>query len=83
MLGRVAPVRTDVSGELSVSINRVTRIGKLGTLAVTSVVRFSVFTAVTKNGGDMFLRNVGSYQESHDVFIPQKRRFLNKAWLFA
>jgi hypothetical protein len=37
MLGRVAPVRTDVSKELSASTIRVTRIGELGTtLAVTS-----------------------------------------------
>jgi hypothetical protein len=37
MLRRVALVRTDVSEEISVSIIRVTRIGKLGTtLAVTS-----------------------------------------------
>jgi hypothetical protein len=37
MLRRVALVRTDVSDELSASINRVTRIGELGTtLAVTS-----------------------------------------------
>jgi hypothetical protein len=35
MLGRVALVRTDVSEELSAYI-RVTRIGELGTLAVTS-----------------------------------------------
>jgi hypothetical protein len=34
MLGRVALVRTDVSEELSASIIRVTRIGKLGTFAV-------------------------------------------------
>jgi hypothetical protein len=40
MLRRVALVRTDVSEELSASIIRVTRIGKLGTtLAVTSSVR--------------------------------------------
>jgi hypothetical protein len=32
----VALVRTDVSGELSATIMRVTRIGELGTLAVTS-----------------------------------------------
>jgi hypothetical protein len=38
MLRRVALVRTDVSGELSASIIRVTRIGELGkTLAVTSI----------------------------------------------
>jgi hypothetical protein len=36
MLRRVALVRTDVSEELSASIIRVTRIGKLRTLAVTS-----------------------------------------------
>jgi hypothetical protein len=36
MLRRVAPVRTDVSEEISASIFRVTRIGELGTLAVTS-----------------------------------------------
>jgi hypothetical protein len=36
MLRRVALVRTEVSEELSASIIRVTRIGELGTLAVTS-----------------------------------------------
>jgi hypothetical protein len=36
MLRRVALVRTDVSEELSAPIIRVTRIGELGTLAVTS-----------------------------------------------
>jgi hypothetical protein len=36
MLRPVAPVKTDVSEKLSVSIIRVTRIGELGTLAVTS-----------------------------------------------
>jgi hypothetical protein len=36
MLRRVALVRTDVSKELSAYIIRVTRIGELGTLAVTS-----------------------------------------------
>jgi hypothetical protein len=35
MLRRVAPVRTDVSEELCASFIRVTRIGELGTLAVT------------------------------------------------
>jgi hypothetical protein len=37
MLRRMALVRTDVSEELSASIIRVTRIGELGTLAVTAV----------------------------------------------
>jgi hypothetical protein len=36
MLRRVAPVRTDVSDELCASIIRVTTIGELGTLAVSS-----------------------------------------------
>jgi hypothetical protein len=36
MLRRVALVRTDVAEELSPSIIKVTRIGELGTLAVTS-----------------------------------------------
>jgi hypothetical protein len=35
MLRRVALVRTDVSEELNATIIRVTRIGELGTLAVT------------------------------------------------
>jgi hypothetical protein len=35
MLRRVTLVRTDVSEELSASIIRMTRIGELGTLAVT------------------------------------------------
>jgi hypothetical protein len=35
MLRRVALVRTDVSEELSASFNRVTRVGELGTLAVS------------------------------------------------
>jgi hypothetical protein len=36
MLGRVAVVRTDVLEDLSTSIIRVTTIGELGTVAVTS-----------------------------------------------
>jgi hypothetical protein len=39
MLLHVALVRTDISEELSASIARVTRIGELGTLAVTSKQR--------------------------------------------
>jgi hypothetical protein len=48
MLRRVALVRTDVSEERSASIIRVTRMGELGTLAVTSNrrrVRRLLFTA--------------------------------------
>jgi hypothetical protein len=44
MLRRVAPVRTDVSKELSASFIRVTRIGELGTtLAVTRNRKYLVF----------------------------------------
>jgi hypothetical protein len=42
MLRRVALVITDVSKELNASIIRVTRIGELGTLALTSVRRLLV-----------------------------------------
>jgi hypothetical protein len=50
ILRRVALVKTDVSEELSASIIRVTRIGELGTLAVTD------------DGGATLLRNVGAYK---------------------
>jgi hypothetical protein len=46
MLCRVALVRTDVSEELSASFIRVTRIGELGTLAVTSNRRVCMYTFV-------------------------------------
>jgi hypothetical protein len=38
MLHHVAPVRTDVSEELSASFIRVTRIGELGTMLVTASI---------------------------------------------
>jgi hypothetical protein len=38
MLRRVAIVRIDISEELSASIIRVTRIGELGTLAITTAI---------------------------------------------
>jgi hypothetical protein len=64
LLRRVALVRTDVSEELSASIIRVTSIGELGTLAVTS--NRSMLRRNTKchpdYGGVKFLRNVGSYK---------------------
>jgi hypothetical protein len=68
MLRRVALVRTDVSEELSASFIRVTRIGELGTLAVTSnrrtLRRNTKFTdsCHPDEGGAKFLRNVGSYK---------------------
>jgi hypothetical protein len=54
MLRLVALVRTDVSEGRNTSIIRVTRMGELGTLAVT-------------DGGVKFLRNVGSYK-GHSAF---------------
>jgi hypothetical protein len=60
MLRRVAFVRTDVSEERRASIIRVIRIGELGrTLAVTSN-RHTLQSNKKRDGGDKFLRNVGS-----------------------
>jgi hypothetical protein len=50
MLRHVIIVRTDVSGALSASIIRVTRIGELGTLAVTSNRRTSQRASVATYG---------------------------------
>jgi hypothetical protein len=49
MLCRVAHVRTDVSEERIASMIRVTRIGKLGRLAVTSVLRLLVTANVVRS----------------------------------
>jgi hypothetical protein len=65
MLRRVALVRTDVSGELRTSFIRVTRIGELEMLAVTSnSLCCSEFTDSCQpdEGGVKVLRNVGSYK---------------------
>jgi hypothetical protein len=56
MLRRVALVRTNVSEELSASFIRVTRIGELGTLAVTSNRR--TLRRNTKWAHFVFLRSV-------------------------
>jgi hypothetical protein len=53
MLRCVALVRTDVSEELRASFFRASRIGELGTLAITSN---------PDEGGAKFFRNVGSYK---------------------
>jgi hypothetical protein len=66
MLRRVALVRTDVSEELGASFIRVTIIGELGTLAVTSNQR----TLHPDEGGAKFLRNIGSYK-SHTALTSQ------------
>jgi hypothetical protein len=47
MLRSVALVRSDVSDDLSTSIIRVTRIGELGTLAVTSNRRTKLASMLT------------------------------------
>jgi hypothetical protein len=72
MFRRVALVRIDVSEELSSSLIRVTRVGELGTkLALISNMRRllvkdsvvpSSLTCHPDEGGDKFLRNVGSYK---------------------
>jgi hypothetical protein len=66
MLRRVDLVRTDVSEELSASIIRVTRIGELRTLAVTSnrhTLRRNT-TCHPDDGGAKFLQNVASYKSN-------------------
>jgi hypothetical protein len=63
MLRHVAFVRTDVLEERSASIIRVTRIGEIGTLAVTSnwstlcalVTSYSYRSCHTDDRGDTFL----------------------------
>jgi hypothetical protein len=60
MLHRVALVRTDVSEELSASIITVTRMGELGTLAVTCNRRKLVTQA----------------KRAHFIFLRSLRRFL-------
>jgi hypothetical protein len=57
MLSRVAVVRNDVSEEISASIIRVSRIGELGRLAVTSNRR----TLRRLLSCAKFLGNFGSY----------------------
>jgi hypothetical protein len=75
MLRRMVLVRTDVSEERSASIIRMTRIGELGRLAVTSNRRklrrntsISYFTDYCHPdyGGATFLQNV-DYYKSHTV----------------
>jgi hypothetical protein len=79
MLRRVALVRFDVSEEPSVSIIWVTRIGELGTLAVTSNRR-------RLRRGAKFLRNVGSYKSTRrkipeDATLHSHRRENIKSYI--
>jgi hypothetical protein len=67
MLHRVAHIRTGVTEQLIASIIRVTRIGELGMLAVTSnwstLQRNTVIeSCLPDDGGDTFLQNVGSHK---------------------
>jgi hypothetical protein len=76
----VALVRTDALEEFSASIIRVTRICKLGTLAVTSnectLRRNTMYFSLPNSchpddGGAMFLQNIGSYK-SHMAQNPRR-----------
>jgi hypothetical protein len=60
-LRRVALVRTDVSALRSAAIITLTRIGELGTLAVTSNRSTLRRNTQPDDGGAKFLRTVGSY----------------------
>jgi hypothetical protein len=66
MLRRVALVRTDVSEDLSASIIRMTRIGEVGTLGVTSDAHCEEILCPPDDGDAKFLRNLGS-SKSHTV----------------
>jgi hypothetical protein len=74
----VALVRTDISEELSASIIRVTKIGELEALAVTSnrrtLRRNTEWLCCRDDEGGKFLRNVGSYK-SHTAYTSQKTPF--------
>jgi hypothetical protein len=70
-LNRVFLVRTDVLEEHITPIIRVTRMGELGTLAITSnrSVEETLYYATCladsccpDDGGDTFLQNIGSYK---------------------
>jgi hypothetical protein len=73
MLRHVALIITDVSEEFSPSFIRVTRIGELGTLAVTSnrrsERRLLVTADVVLHGGHTFFGQDGSYK-SHTAPHP-------------
>jgi hypothetical protein len=70
MLRRVALVRTDVSEELSASFIRVTRIGELGTLTVTSIVPSSPILVTLMNEA------LRSLQEPHGVTSQKTPLFI-------
>jgi hypothetical protein len=90
MLRRVAIVRTDVSEELIASMIRVTRLGELGTLAVTAnrctlrwninYIWFLTDSSRPDDGGDKFLRNIVSYK-SNTVSYPRRQHSSKKLQL--
>jgi hypothetical protein len=81
MLRRVALVRTDVSEDLSASIIRVTRLGELGTLAVTnnrstlhSLRRLIVTTNIPSSPILVTLKMEGIHSSETSVLTRATRR---------
>jgi N6-adenosine-specific RNA methylase IME4 len=74
MLRRVALVRTDVSEDLGVSIIRVTRIGELGTLTVTSNRRTLLTRATRRNILENSDLRMWGFRRAHHAtqLYPQK-----------
>jgi hypothetical protein len=83
MLRRVALVRTDVLEELSSSMIRATRIGQLGTFAVTSNRAFPVNLFLSPWWWRRYVPPKRRFlQESHGVTF-QKTRFSNEINLYS
>jgi hypothetical protein len=70
MLRRVALVRTNVSEECMASIIRVKIISELGTTSAVTTNRSCKEILTMDDGGDRFLRKVGSYK-SHTASFPR------------
>jgi hypothetical protein len=81
MLRRVALVRTDVSEELSASIIRVTRIGELRTLALTSNRRALVLILVFWTG-TLSTQFVGTCNQHPEQMRPCTEATANGDWQF-